>query len=1031
MKKMTCLLLICAFLACSQCVFAQDSAEKSSPKTTGEYLKKTAKDQAASTAEDMAKKKVQEKVDQKAPQLINLAYEKYPVIAKFSGRKDFSELMKDYNKYSDAYEKLTTVNSLLVKVAEGNVAGATYDATKEIFTKVFPYSKYIFSYLEAWDKILTSVSDAVMENNLDYIRKEFMRDVLPKCKESCPLSEEQSFAGRIGRRMAEDDQGAYGLVAWYCKEGGAAGSSKCGSICVSGPFDWSKRRSFENSGCEDYAVMSFVRSDQKIRQAVSAHYSILRAIEDVGDMQKAMKNASDYVKKNLLVFEQEQGKIFAAQEALKEQQKKAAQEKIAMAEPPTQCDEKCAESYRKAWYKTREISQEIQDKRSAINARVQEIQKENAARRNELKINVSSGNLEELKTDPGNVSIDEDNVDYNGRQAQRLEKLVANAEKWLQSQQLEIRVYDGRISSLQGLSGLYAQKQNLETQYGTGGTYRSSEKFTANYSLILENEIKGVELKRQELVDEITVVQNNLSGYRSLQSKYKSAFEQGSKKARELLEKEVEPAYQEYAQADQELENIENERREYEQEKLIQINVVMSKITAAKNQAELETLLPQVNKDMAEYNQLLQKQAQLMQKAADKSQKVEALSRSSRIQRAKGTLGYQSSSLSSRMVRPDLSGSKFSLAAYLPYIAEANRYVVTESARRYGETLKKIPDEATFIIMPDSDLKKLSMEISTATGENAASSIKAQASTIARIKDFSGAYSAYQSDLGSSLNFGNWKIDAVLSEEARAALNRLAAFWSEHFNPLMQKRSQKINEKITYSQPKIGSGAQTLHGAVRLTAGDITDGKVPFQITASGWGISRALVRVAAAGKNLPLTIKTSTAAEIPEAVYTAMVPVAAGKATHVSYTVGDWTHSVDLRAPAGHAVSPEDVGKIRAFYDKFKQEYESRNDSRIVAMISDDWQAGDGSTLSDLQMNLRRTFRVFDEIRYNIQNLSVTPGQDGRYNVSYDVTITSRIYKRNLKHEEKSSVQEEVTIGSSGKPKISKTLGGRFWTVQ
>ncbi len=68
--------------------------------------------------------------------------------------------------------------------------------------------------------------------------------------------------------------------------------------------------------------------------------------------------------------------------------------------------------------------------------------------------------------------------------------------------------------------------------------------------------------------------------------------------------------------------------------------------------------------------------------------------------------------------------------------------------------------------------------------------------------------------------------------------------------------------------------------------------------------------------------------------------------------------------------------------------------------MISDQWQAGDGTTLLDLQMTLRRTFKTFDEIRYNVQNLSVTPLQGDRYSVSYDVTITSRIYKRNLRHE-------------------------------
>lgn len=121
----------------------------------------------------------------------------------------------------------------------------------------------------------------------------------------------------------------------------------------------------------------------------------------------------------------------------------------------------------------------------------------------------------------------------------------------------------------------------------------------------------------------------------------------------------------------------------------------------------------------------------------------------------------------------------------------------------------------------------------------------------------------------------------------------------------------------------------------------------------------------------------------------------------------------------------------VKDFYARFKEAYEGRNDSQIMSMISDEWEAGDGSTLSDLQETLSRSFQTFDEIRYNIQNLSITSGQEGRYSVSYDLTITSRIYKRNLKHEEKSSVNEEVTIDSSGKVKISKTLGGRFWYSQ
>jgi hypothetical protein len=98
---------------------------------------------------------------------------------------------------------------------------------------------------------------------------------------------------------------------------------------------------------------------------------------------------------------------------------------------------------------------------------------------------------------------------------------------------------------------------------------------------------------------------------------------------------------------------------------------------------------------------------------------------------------------------------------------------------------------------------------------------------------------------------------------------------------------------------------------------------------------------------------------------------------------------------------------------------------------MGDEWEAGDGTTLADLQANLHKSFNIFDEIRYNLQNLTVRSLKDSRFAVNYDVTITSRIYEGNLKHEEKSSVAEEVTVDASGKPRISRTPTGRFWYVE
>jgi hypothetical protein len=62
------------------------------------------------------------------------------------------------------------------------------------------------------------------------------------------------------------------------------------------------------------------------------------------------------------------------------------------------------------------------------------------------------------------------------------------------------------------------------------------------------------------------------------------------------------------------------------------------------------------------------------------------------------------------------------------------------------------------------------------------------------------------------------------------------------------------------------------------------------------------------------------------------------------------------------------------------------------------------------------------------MQNLTTDRIGDNLYHISYDVTITSKIYKRNITHEEKSTIFEEVTITPAGKALISKTTDGRFW---
>lgn len=126
---------------------------------------------------------------------------------------------------------------------------------------------------------------------------------------------------------------------------------------------------------------------------------------------------------------------------------------------------------------------------------------------------------------------------------------------------------------------------------------------------------------------------------------------------------------------------------------------------------------------------------------------------------------------------------------------------------------------------------------------------------------------------------------------------------------------------------------------------------------------------------------------------------------------------------------SSETVNKL---YQSFQEAYNSKNESKIMALISDEWEStGDGTTASDLSVNLRNSFRIFDQIGCTISNLQITQSSSGKYVARYDITIKGTIFKGNIRHEEKSSVSEEVTIDDSGKARITKTLNGRFWSVQ
>ncbi len=120
----------------------------------------------------------------------------------------------------------------------------------------------------------------------------------------------------------------------------------------------------------------------------------------------------------------------------------------------------------------------------------------------------------------------------------------------------------------------------------------------------------------------------------------------------------------------------------------------------------------------------------------------------------------------------------------------------------------------------------------------------------------------------------------------------------------------------------------------------------------------------------------------------------------------------------------------VKGFYAQFKAAYEEKNESRLMNCLSDQWEAGDGTTLYDVEEYFRNMFTVFDEIRLDITNLRVEKSGAETYRVSYDLLITGRIYAENMTHTEKSSVMEEVTVTDDNKIKITRTPEGRFWYV-
>lgn len=128
--------------------------------------------------------------------------------------------------------------------------------------------------------------------------------------------------------------------------------------------------------------------------------------------------------------------------------------------------------------------------------------------------------------------------------------------------------------------------------------------------------------------------------------------------------------------------------------------------------------------------------------------------------------------------------------------------------------------------------------------------------------------------------------------------------------------------------------------------------------------------------------------------------------------------------------IEEEIIQKIKTLYADFKAAYEQMDEYQLVDFLSQNWDSGDETTLTDLEDNFRNMFSVYDSIEYSISNLNVSKKSKDVFVASYEVTISGQNFDMDITRIEKSSVSEEI-IFENDIPKINRTLSGRFWYRQ
>jgi len=287
-------------------------------------------------------------------------------------------------------------------------------------------------------------------------------------------------------------------------------------------------------------------------------------------------------------------------------------------------------------------------------------------------------------------------------------------------------------------------------------------------------------------------------------------------------------------------------------------------------------------------------------------------------------------------------------------------------------------------------------------------------------KDAQGAYQRDLMDARTDLNEKKWKCSAQVWQTYR----EMGDAKSRQMESAMQKASP-INSLSLNGRPI----RQTASESIEFGDKDLANGEIVIKgglYPATLGEVSALNLSLNGQGQNIPLTVgETFSYSFKPKAgtrYIIAVTPIMKDGNEAASWPANGDYFTVEFIKGS--------VEEITAFYEKFRAAYESRNAPQVLSLISEDWSAGDGTALSDLEENLSNNFRLYDEIRYSLSGLKIEIGS-GKYQACYDVTIASRIFKRNLKHEEKSKVCEELSGEAGGKLKISKTFSGSYWYIK